>query len=275
MRNNGEDIKLDYVAIDWLTLTSWIYAPLNEIFANACGGDEIIENVKRMQYTGRLAPHCFLGSGEIKGKINNMLQATGEMGDIVFSGMPELCGQANCRRVDIQITTESSIDIFAIAARMKRKKRTVGYREQKSLATVYIGSWSSDKLIRIYQKKKGVVRFEAMYKGFKSNPIMQALLASDNPRKRMGDYLKYELLALNDLQVEGQFLPLLHENHATATPRAIRPDRKTEKWLQEIVMPVLYKYANSHEANEDILYWLSEAIKGNYRDEDKQGIFLE
>lgn len=270
-----DSIVLERPMCDWLTLTSWIYAPLNEIFANACGGDEVIEQVKRMQYTGRLSPHCYLGSGEIKGKVNNMLQATGFMGDVVLMGMPELCDVCNCRRIDLQITIDSKITMFDIAARMNKRKRTVGFRESKGLATVYIGSFSSDKLIRIYQKKAGVVRFEVMYKGYKSGPIMHALIASGNPRNLMGDYLKYELLALNDTIVEGQFAPVLAARTATKTPKVVRADKATEKWLQDVVMPVLFKYANAHDSNEDLLYWLSEAIKGNERDETQSGILME
>lgn len=254
MNHNEAKIVLNSPACDWLTLTNWDYAKLSPIFKWAVQGQDARGSVKRMQYVGSQGEHCYLGSAEINDKIHNMLQISGSLADVAIHKWNLDCLDSNCSRIDLQITCPTNMNLFDLASRKKKGQRTVGYIESGGFATCYIGSFKSDKLIRIYHKDRGIVRFEVMYKGARAMPIMQDVVMHEYPFHQIASFLRYELTAVNDPVLSSAFEGALWEYDPVKPTTVHKGMTKTEKWLKEAVLPALTRYANSHDANEDLLY---------------------
>lgn len=261
MNQDTNSLVLNVPMCDYLTLTAWQSDYLKILFSEASAGEEPREGVKHENYTGYQSEHAFFGTGIQKGVLHHILQISGAISDEMAERSFLDDSDKNCSRIDLQITCPGSMDMWRFADRKKQGKRNVQYMEKKGLATVYIGSFLSDKLVRVYMKSKHMLRFEVMYKGRRAMPMWEALQMAQISRVTIGQFLRYELQSLNDHTLDAIFAHPLATFDPLKPPTLGKLQTSTEKWLRDTVMPVIAKYANSHDANADLLYALQLATQ--------------
>lgn len=260
MKGAKTTLILDMVMCDWLTLTSF-GDDLYRQFMKPYEWISQFETVKRMQYDGRQYGSLFIGTAVQHGRKHNLVQVSGAAAD-EYVGQWSNDDNVRCSRIDVQVTCKAAngMDMFALAERQKGKGRLVGFIESGGLATVYIGSWKSNKFLRIYQKSRNVIRFEACYKGSKANHFHMHIGAIGDVRKNMRGLLKYELNTLGDDALDRLFGEALY-GEAVAPKMTPRPESSTEKWILSSVLPALTRYANSHDCDQQIISAIMHAIR--------------
>ena len=221
------------------------------------------EGKKRMQYAGTVTSdrygQSFYGIGTQRGMTHSLLQVSGELADSALTAVREFIFKGQCRvtRIDLQVTvpypreTWRQVELFE-ALKYSDMRSSVSYIESRSgpanstLATVYIGSRSSDRLVRIYEKlglgESVFLRFEAEYKGKRAMAVTQALLAGNSERS----VLQSELMRIPDTyNLRDLYMPILDGDKAEI--RVMPETGNTEKWLRETVIPALDRFLQSHD----------------------------
>jgi DNA relaxase NicK len=209
------------------------------------------------------AGSIFFGTADQKNRPHYICQVSGLRANDAWNVYAPLAqGQlVRVTRLDPAVTVDlegrewSQSHLFARLRRFS-PTRSISYIESKSgpqgrkLATVYVGSRSSDRMIRIYEKVLGddsiALRFEVEYKSARAAEVANLLLRSF----RLGNFLRAELDVLNDDPLTKLFCPVLRG--AGKRPVVKRTPNKTREWLMEQVRPALMRFLNEHgnEAHE-------------------------
>jgi hypothetical protein len=126
----------------------------------------------------------------------------------------------------------------------------------RELATVYVGSRHSSRLLRLYQKEGGknhdmFLRFEVEFKGNRSNQMAREL---HKDRGILGEYLAHEVQQLGDKKVEALFGTAL-ENYDPRTERVrkVQAQDATESWLLGRVLPSFDRHIKAHDSSDIVL----------------------
>lgn len=126
---------------------------------------------RRYQYSGDLLGNVFHGQGDQSGRTSYMVDVSGADANDYYQTMID--SEMKFTRLDIQVTTElphwyssRSYKDFLKSAVWSGQKLNVELIEGKNGSdTVYIGSRSSDKFIRVYVKDRNLLRFEIELSG--------------------------------------------------------------------------------------------------------------
>lgn len=271
------NIAINKAQIDWLTVTSFemdLGWPLLESIYDELESSKQTLDAKRMQYLGK-ASHfengdLFIGQAEQNGRFHLMLQCSGDVSEIVYEklryGLSE--GWLRCRRIDLQITILQPEDWsqWRFFNRVKRSGRIPGWHESHAqdgteLATVYVGSRKSNKLLRVYQKWAEsllLLRYEVEYKGRKAESIGKELARGNFEREQM---LMFHVQQLGDNQLSAYIEPKLAGVIDPAEPKAVQTEGNTIKWLKESVYPAFVRVINDHSAGGDVAELFIDALR--------------
>lgn len=222
--------------------------------------EDVAESVRRMQYKGKVQDGIFWGTGVQSDRQHFMLQASGERADLVAAKAP-IHDDINCTRIDVQLTINkprgySTRQVFDElsepgAAWTGRPKALNMVQSGDGCDTLYIGSRTSDLLMRLYIKPDAngapsFLRFECEYKRAKAD-VVRTDVARD--RSYIGRFLAYELTRLPRLPF-GVSSTLLHvanaDPHAPTISR-VESDSDTIRWLNRQVEPAVLRLLHSHE----------------------------
>jgi hypothetical protein len=154
------DYIVNQVSIDWLTLTTWHESAYSNLRDFVRSKQSESKPQRRLQYRGVVfGDGLFFGEGEQSGSINYMVQASGAAAHWLMLAM--LTEAYDLRplsfhptRLDIQLTL--LIPDYKLAGWewvARGEGRRVQHITQDGLDTVYIGSRSGDKFLRIYVKE--------------------------------------------------------------------------------------------------------------------------
>jgi len=257
------EILLNKAHLDWLTLTSWnkgAIEVMSALFNGARG-----KPARRMQYEGTMyqndAGSVFFGTDEQRNKAHYLCQVSGLRANEAWEAYGSLAanGLVKVTRVDGAITTQvrhwSQSHLFS-RLRKIAPFRSGSYLESKSgpqgrkLATVYVGSRSVYRMLRIYEKVLPddaiALRFEVEYKAGRAAEVARLMLAGS----LLDNFLKAEVELLDDNQLSRLFLPLL--DGTGQLPVVRREKNRTQEWLMQQVLPALQRFLNEHgnEAHE-------------------------
>jgi len=282
MQNNNKKTKTLIIGeplIDWYTVTAWQDGVTNSwAYWDKVARDNQLEKsdeAKVMQYDGHYwvggDGSYFLGTGQQKNQIHNMVRCSGNLSHSTFDravGKPVSNGWGKCTRLDIQITIPEHDEYSAweLANALREKGHNVGYIDSASgkggskLATIYIGSRNSSRMTRIYQKEGGskserFLRFETEFKGHRAN-IMAKSIAEN--RVEMCNYLAHEAQQLNSKLIDFYFAEhLYHYDPKSVKVRRVKATDSTAHWLLTKCLPALDKHVNSHDNDDEVLmaFW--------------------
>jgi len=259
--------NVNLAGLDWLTMTSfeagayqrWVQY-VNELTTEPT-------EAKRMQYLGVIAHHAtgsaFVGTGTQRKMLHTMAQVSGMLAEDAFTRYQGAiyAGHFRVTRLDLQITVEYDRENWSQSAlfatlREKHPKRSVSYAESQSgpagskLATVYFGSRTSDRIIRIYEKpgmgEDVFLRFEIEYKGARANETAQQI-AGD--RTLVDALLWHEILRL-DVDELTALYDYVFDDTEPKNIRIVKESGNTKRWLLDTCLPALDRFLNDHNGTQ-------------------------
>lgn len=256
---------LNSPSLDYITITTF------DPTASAAMGDfveplrAVKDGKKRMQYVGVSGHHetgtAFAGTAMQRGKTHTMLQVSGLLAESAFLRLARhvASGAARITRIDVQVTIpydrddwcqKSVFDVVRAAA----PGRSVSFAESQSgpqgskLATVYFGSRTSDRFVRLYEKMglgdDVYIRFETEYKGARARAVGHELAKGLESTKNL---LAAEILRFPHTGVQAHFGAHLAE---PLEIKMVSEAGNTKRWLLETVIPALDRFLNDHSAQQ-------------------------
>lgn len=266
-----DTITVQTVMIDWLTVTSNLKGKYLHWKRKQGKGHK----QKRMQYEGRVSDKgAFVGRGLQNDEIHYMTQASGEWAT-EWAARILPAGVSNCTRLDIQVTIEYDDPHNSSATKDVLKfagiPMSVTSISSDSGDTTYIGSRTSQRMMRIYQKGQGLIRFEWEFKGGVAAQYWQFLYDNrETLYSAMAAIWVVEtrtwLEAYRDyiLGLAWAYDAALIQSSGMTAARAmtIRRETNTQKWLRSAVENVIVQMALSHEPDDRD--WLREWVAGWY-----------
>ena len=266
---------VERAALDYLTMTFW-EARYYERFLWSVVGDpdpDKCTDTSIMWYRGTRCNwddgSIFYGVGENQGKKHWLTQTSGAAADRVgFALANEKKPGANVSRLDAQITIPLpdwyKAPAFTQTLRnglWKGRSRKVTLIDGNGDDTVYIGSRSSDRYIRVYVKEKDWLRFEVEFKG--KLAFAAWLRYEKSPLLAPAGILVSEIIKLPEHPIKKAFLEQLRNANAidVQAKKPVKTPSKTFRWLITQVAPALERLLNDHDvgpAAADVLLSLVE-----------------
>jgi hypothetical protein len=253
--------------IDWVTMTSWH----EEFWSYWRRVSETLKHDTREQ--SRINYHgigvktgegtLFVGQGVQKGREHYIMQAGGELSDSVMSKVARAYNTyaARVTVIDLQITIPfpEGWKQSDLLSRVLETGRIAGWAESEDrkagrLQTVYIGSWQSDRLIRVYVKltegDEKLLRFEVHYKALRADAAARAI---------MYDGVTARQILIAEVQRHGSaHLEPFEIALGNGAPHHVRVKQrsslsKTENWIRTTVIPALNRYSNNKSADMSLI----------------------
>lgn len=257
-------LTLDKPLLDWLTFTGHCHTDIVEAFNSFLASRE--NNYRRaldkkwLQFLGTEFSFsdgsAFAGMGEIKRQDWHGVTFSGELcQDALTFFMPLVdMGIVTCKRVDIQATIlepdEWEQITFHNRMHVKGKKPEMRQSTDKStgkvLATVGVGSRTSDVYARVYQKLTDsgdrLLRFEGEYKGGKAEAIIR-----DMKKHAPSTMLWWHVQKLRDAKTENAFANAFHGISPHKAKPVVKVHNKKRAWLLESCLPAFAEFIHSHD----------------------------
>lgn len=185
------ELVLNQVQVDYLKLTSWSQE-LEDVFGVLLQTVQYPTGKAKLQhYFGAKYPNGFVGRGrqvhsEEQGTLPHYMGiVSGSLADELLPSFWRIIPNARCRRIDLQMTVKDKLDFNDLY--LELRKSSVNCKLVRSNgSTLYVGSRSSRRFIRIYEKdtSANLVRFEVEYKSelaeemyIRETPLAQLFLA--------------------------------------------------------------------------------------------------
>lgn len=259
--------------IDWVTLTSfheWFY-PYWSALIDSQGKTR---DMRRIGYAGRGLDtgngSIFVGQGTQKGKDHYIMQMGGENSHDTLYKVAESYERHMCRVTvfDLQVTVPEpeGWSQFELLKRMEEAGKLTGKAESRDkdagrLETIYIGSWQSDRMIRVYVKltagNERLLRFEAHFKGLRADAAARSVMFNKvTPRQIL--LAEVQRLGTAHLPQFESCLSGVVPHHVKVKQKSSRA--KTEGWIRQTVIPALARYANAKDADITLLDTIRKAI---------------
>lgn len=255
-------IALDCIRCDWLTVTSFDYKFYEYWTRITRELDRTNDKAKVMQYLGfeyKLDTGTLkLLKGSQKNQQHWMVTASGQLADVVLRDvlfMFEHDIKFKCTRIDWQVTINrpKDYDSLKLFTAISERRSTTSYissvdKEHGQLATVGVGSRSSWRYCRIYEKVLSDefvgLRFEVEFKG----KLAQSLLDdySYDPSCISGVML-HELLRMKSKWLEAKFYIIMEANAPMKVKGKMDKESRTKEWLLSAVLPTFERIVNDHD----------------------------
>lgn len=265
-------LELNYPMVDYLTMTFDDHTPARSSiaeFESITLLDKVMsegESAKRRWFNGRVFDGVFMGTGYNDGMLYAMLDTPGRVADELFYKCVEQGLKAgSCTRIDLQVTIVRRVGFPLIEMHMEleqtedRKLKIEG--NSTDGYTLYIGSPSSDKRIRIYDKHvkmDGVEhvfwRFEVQYRRQLAEHIFQSL---GYDGYEICQFLKGEIESISrkpntvSSKILKDFWYTLGSSQG-ARPKSVHYESNTLDWLRTQVEPAIVRLLNSYDYQDRI-----------------------
>jgi hypothetical protein len=217
---------------------------------------------KRMQYVGVEDGNLnwFIGKAKQNYEDHWMFQASGEAADVAFDPICDnwVAYDWSVTRIDLQITiplpayyqSRQLYDDIEAWSGDGRPRRPSLVQSGDGNDTVYIGSRTSNRFIRIYVKPldegKKALRMEVEYKRELAHRVFHDCR---NDRENVTLILAHELSALPALKngVKEAFFTVLGPHTHKPQEKRATGENSTLEWLRKQVDPAIKRMLNSHE----------------------------
>lgn len=268
--------------VDWMTLTSYrlsdIYSGVRQaVFATGLFGEFVL--MKKRGYAGVMGQcnvgTAFMGVGRVVDRQHYMAVITSDAAQYTLEQMDVVNGGQRMRRVDVQLTMFNTMDApqttYAYQAARDTielsEKRNVGRKPivrfvhggERAMHTLYIGSRSSDKFVRVYEKESvdgnRWTRLEVELKGRLAEDLWTRIRSNKDGMQYIFRAVLAEIL---DTLPETKLLKA-HKRElgtTTFTERVERQhivERDPNVWVEVVLLPALSKLIDSGNANLHVL----------------------
>lgn len=271
MTQNISQVLVDQPACDWLTITTYDYRSFVTIEEEV---KKLITSKQsqahKMQYAGWRATlpggGIAMMHGEQRNQMHHIIEASGGGGHALLELIKQMVAtnrinpeQLRCTRLDVQITRYfpdwTVDDQLELKARARSRGLSTGEasshdRVHGELMTIYIGSRSSGRFCRVYQKvleeedkiERVWLRCEVVFRRAGGSETLFWSLVNNQP-VTIGQSYAGALQAINDVQLKEMYMPA----EEPELPRVIRSTSKTVKWLMSQVLPVFKRVVSQHD----------------------------
>lgn len=273
--NLGEP-QLDYVTISSYNLPRM--RGLEERIQREFGYSEANGGV--MQYNGRWYGEgtVFCGEAEIKSRWHGIIRVSGTQAERQ-NWLATLCGNdLKMTRCDIQISENcKAVDMLEVASFFRKKtgRKSGVVVSGEWDGTLYLGSRTSGKLVRIYLKRlEGdglALRFEIEYKQKQADALRNMLSESQTEQTRTKAGLLLGELQKIPTTGEPEFDRIIEKMGEQcyaisagkiAKPTVARTEKNTMVWLEGQVTSAFNRLAREHDTDQDRLKaWLFRLIR--------------
>lgn len=278
-QNERSHFLVNQVAMDWLTLTTYEKDVYNE-FIQLCAESVDLKkssSQKRMQYSGIGGNGYFWGKGLQEGREHYMMILSGIEAATIGNVWMGKLASVDCQstRIDIQLTLlkegkcrKTSEVGNAIRKSITNQPSRVGAPLSVKLVdsdkfnddTVYIGSRSSNRYVRIYDKvSEGneYLRYECEVKGDLAKRLYGELLTVPEALKSwlLGS-IHPSIRTIPEIKRFVQVMEGVKEVHPYVEFAPSTFDTRM-KWLNEQVMPSLVKMAMDGY-DKEVIEWLDK-----------------
>lgn len=275
-------IVLNQALIDWVTVSAEgqeFYRLRGYAIQNSIEGDRKMQNFsvgKGVMYTGWKTNDITYGERDNEGTLWGIIMCSGHTADyhaksLWYAGFGSRDG-SKVTRIDYQITIEQE-RTYNPETMMRSLRRYfgdgVGIRGSKSGGmTVAVGSRTSQRFVRIYQKdmkhevkEYGLLRFEIEFKGELAMRIWRNKISASGT---LGSEMSHMMSKMPDRSYSKRILVGFNAFLSDGGKR-VQVGRKassTMRWLREQVDPAISRMANSHDADEvqELLELVSEWV---------------
>lgn len=259
---NNQPIILNVPMCDYLRVTTWdweTYVSIATEVVHAMHGD-LGRPGRVMQYEGNSYAHGFHGQGEQNGRPHYLAQLSGMFADELYQ--PVTSHKPVVTRVDYQITIEKPTwyDARKFCDKLRaepwpNRRRKITLIDGGGDDTVYIGSRTSDRFIRIYVKHERYLRYEVEYKGERARRAVY--LANGTGKAAL---LSGELAKMPQTDTVLKFVAALDAAGVDVKVTIADPDiERKVAWLRSLI-PTIRKMANDHDHGGTIRAWLEDIL---------------
>ena len=221
MQNHKGNVKIMKSQIDYLRLASWGHEPYTEVMANLMQnwpGDW--ERGKWLQYAGWRKEEFFIGMGVQHKKRHAIMHASGFLAHKMHPVFMDY-SKWYCTRIDIQRTIKKPewVDLPKLHKLIGKKGASLISSEEND--TLYLGSRSSDKFTRLYEKMfdEMYLRLEFELKGKRGLLAWQAINDGEDCDRTFDYYL-------GKCKLPEKYIDLFRNANHNATEKAMTKERE-------------------------------------------------
>ena len=252
------------IATDWITMTTFeeLQSLKMKIISSTLGDCMHPQNIN--QYQGIRYVNGFFGMGIQDGKDNSMLTVEGWEADRVVREF-NLKG-CNVPRVDVQLTIKkpNDYDYAGTKAFLKDHVRynpeVRGWDSSKGGSTIYIGSATSAKQVRLYEKGDDFecLRYEVQLRDAKAKSWAEHASVSgvdDANRRALTDSMQF----ISEGCVVDLFKKMINNKTVLHPIVKVQNDTNKRRWLKSSVKSMA-SYAKESESNMGFVLRLIESL---------------
>lgn len=266
--DEGREVRLDGVYLDWLTVTTWendAWRWWSENMTPIGEGMESWREARRMQFDGYEMPSPSINGGTLfigtsPQNLCMMVFSGAAADDFGLPLLREWRGegrQYNVSRIDIQVTrkTPRSDSLWRLFNRAKLAGKTASFIDSgkpgDKVATVGMYARKGERYVRVYEKRidgdseNVLTRFEVEYKQKRATATANAIISSPDDKSAI---LRNEVLRLSDKWLDSLFGDIADHTVAVKV-KVVKGDDKKKKWLLEQVLPAFAEYVADHDGD--------------------------
>lgn len=207
--------------LDYLRLASWGHVPYVDVMSTLMQNwpDEW-KRGKWLQYAGWRKESFFIGMGEQAKRRHAVVHASGYLAHTMYPVLMDFVDWY-CTRIDIQRTVKKPewVDLPKLHKLLGKKGTSLISSEEND--TLYIGTRSSDKFTRLYEKlfDEMYLRLEFELKGKRAVMAWEAINGGEDC-DRVFDYY------LGKLRLPTRYIKLFKNTEHNATEKAMNKERE-------------------------------------------------
>lgn len=278
-KHNTRDFLVGRVAVDWITLTTYdrmIFNGLVELCESYVDYNTSTSQ-KRMQYAGIGGQGFFFGAGKQRGDDHYMLVLSGIQAAILAPTLATsmFSRLANCTRIDAQLTLpviegarKTGELAYEIRKGLSEGVGGVGRRPGVSVwdnetgtgDTIYIGSRSSDKFVRIYDKFGDGIQFLRYECEFKRGVADRVWSEFVNDEFALHNWLSSTIVQpIRELREFEEIVAVIESKRTSDVWIEVEPrdNERTLRWLRQQVTPAAVRLSMT-DMRQELLRWLDD-----------------
>lgn len=251
-----EELVLNEVLVDWITLTSFdqgVQALLTSVAESVINRDNRVYSTW-LGYVGVSDGKVFVGEQVIAGERHVILRASGIVADRIVRDYADKIKKARCTRLDLQLTIRlDGRELMESLVRHAKEKGMAHAVYVSDTMTVYLYSRKSRKFLRVYQKPPGLIRIEFELKDTYAQSYLNAILTPFQLGKEREQVFQYLIEAVGHPELNG-----VVKGAEKLKPVMVKHYSKTDEWLLNSVLKTVQSRAMQ---NEEVLLTYLEALQ--------------
>lgn len=281
----GNMLLLDVPMVDWLTLTTddgdaWRGArfdwqrfhdaevkAFNKLHRKNAGSEGAMvfeaRKYKVLQYDGQVIGGVFFGAGNQQGKEHYMIRVSGGRANEFAMHASRVVSDMRCTRMDVQVTVSKPLDWDVLKMRAQvdsytdalgRERITEVILGKKNINTLYMGSRTSMRFVRVYVKPTDglevLLRYELELKKLVANRAWKHY--GDVGAVACAEILSSSVGKIPKSVTEADCFRFITEvkPEELRVGRVVRGDNSTVRWFMDAVLPAFARLASDHETRE-------------------------